>query len=415
MGMITGSLKIAYKVALRRKFFTFISLFAICFTLVVLNVSTAMLDASFGPSAPETNGARTVGIFSARLRGERSTQSGLAGYGLIDRYARDLPNVEELSIASSPSSSFSYPKGERMKIYARRTDGAYWRILDFRFLEGGPYSDADDRGGNLVAVINRSTRNRLFGDGPAVGRTFDLDGRDFRVVGVVDDVPMLRLISFSEAWVPTGSERTDYFKKDLVGGFMGIILARDPSDFPAIRAEFASRIQHAEIPDPDQFDTIQSSVATLLEFGASEVLDAEDGRGNSTLFLTILGIAMVLFMLLPTINLTNINMSRILERAPEIGVRKAFGASSSTLVGQFVVENVAITLAGSVAAFAISQGVMTALSSSGLIPYLDLTLNYRIFAYGTLAALVFGLLSGAYPAWRMSRLDPVAALTGGVR
>jgi putative ABC transport system permease protein len=415
MGMITSSLKIAYKVALRRKFFTFISLFAICFTLVVLNVATAMLDATFGPSSPETNGARTVGIFRARLKGEHSTQSGLAGYGLIDQYARDLPNVEEMSIASSPSSSFSYENGQRMKIYARRTDGAYWRILDFRFVEGGPFSDADDRGGNLVAVINRSTRTRLFGDAPAVGRTFDLDGRDFRVVGVVEDVPMARLISFSEAWVPTGSERTDYFKKDLVGGFMGIILARDAADVPAIRAEFESRIRSAELPEPDQYDTIQASVATLLEFGAAMALDSEDGRGNSTLFITVLGVVMVLFMLLPTINLTNINMSRILERAPEIGVRKAFGASSSTLVGQFVVENVAITLAGSVAAFAVSQGVMMALSSSGIMPYLDLSLNYRVFAYGTLAALVFGLLSGAYPAWRMSRLDPVAALKGGVR
>ena len=44
-------------------------------------------------------------------------------------------------------------------------------------------------------------------------------------------------------------------------------------------------------------------------------------------------------MLLPTVNLVNINLSRILERASEIGVRKAFGASSRTLVGQFVVEN----------------------------------------------------------------------------
>jgi putative ABC transport system permease protein len=120
-------------------------------------------------------------------------------------------------------------------------------------------------------------------------------------------------------------------------------------------------------------------------------------------------------MLLPTVNLTNINVSRILERAPEIGVRKAFGASSGALVGQFVVENVALTLAGSIAAFAISEAVMAAISSSGVIPYLDLSLNYRIFLYGTATALVFGVLSGVYPAWKMSRLDPVAALKGGVR
>ena len=47
-----------------------------------------------------------------------------------------------------------------------------------------------------------------------------------------------------------------------------------------------------------------------------------------------------LFLLLPTVNLVNLNVSRIMERASEIGVRKSFGASSWTLVGQFVVENV---------------------------------------------------------------------------
>ena len=46
-------------------------------------------------------------------------------------------------------------------------------------------------------------------------------------------------------------------------------------------------------------------------------------------------------MLLPAVNLVNLNVSRIMERASEIGVRKAFGASSRALVGQFVVENVA--------------------------------------------------------------------------
>ena len=50
-----------------------------------------------------------------------------------------------------------------------------------------------------------------------------------------------------------------------------------------------------------------------------------------------------MFVLLPTVNLVNINVSRILERASEIGVRKAFGASRRTLVAQFVVENVILT------------------------------------------------------------------------
>ena len=52
----------------------------------------------------------------------------------------------------------------------------------------------------------------------------------------------------------------------------------------------------------------------------------------------------LLFMLLPALHLINLNVSRIMERASEIGVRKTFGASSRSLVGQFVVENVLLTL-----------------------------------------------------------------------
>ena len=122
-----------------------------------------------------------------------------------------------------------------------------------------------------------------------------------------------------------------------------------------------------------------------------------------------------LFMLLPTVNLININVSRIMERASEIGVRKAFGASSWTLVGQFVVENVLLTLVGGVIGFLGSWLVLQTFTRSGLIPYAEFNLNYRIFLYGLATAIFFGLFSGVYPAWKMSRLHPVQALKGGMR
>src|SRR6185295_18659181 len=79
----------------------------------------------------------------------------------------------------------------------------------------------------------------------------------------------------------------------------------------------------------------------------------------------------LLFMLLPAINLVNINLSRILERSSEIGVRKAFGATSGTLVGQFVVENVFLTLLGGLLGWILCAAALAVLNGSGLIPYAD--------------------------------------------
>jgi len=121
---------------------------------------------------------------------------------------------------------------------------------------------------------------------------------------------------------------------------------------------------------------------------------------------------MLLFMALPALNLINLNTGRILERSSEIGVRKAFGASSTTLVGQFVVESLVLSLLGGALGFALSGVVLGALNASGVIPYAELTLNLRIFFWGVAFSAAFGLLSGAYPAWRMSRLHPVEALRG---
>src|SRR6185436_9662511 len=101
----------------------------------------------------------------------------------------------------------------------------------------------------------------------------------------------------------------------------------------------------------------------------------------------------VLFMLLPAINLVNLNLSRILERSGEIGVRKAFGASGSTLVGQFVVESLVLSLFGGALGFLLSGLVLAALNASGAIPYAQLTLNLRVFLWGVAFSAVFGLLS----------------------
>ncbi len=419
--MIKNYIKIALKVLLRRKFFTFISLFGIGFTLVVLMVITALFDHIFGLQEPEINQDRTLGIHRVIITGDAGTTSAMAGYELLTDYLdiKTLPNVEKTSISSMFLPIVTYHNGQRYSLFKRSTDGAYWEIHNFNFLEGGPFTEEDNKNGNFVAVINESTKNKFYGDEPAYGKYFEVEGQRFRVIGVVKDVPILRIVPFSDIWVPYSTTKNFGMLQDegLAGLNVGLILAKDRSDFPAIKAEFRSRLDRIDMQKIDRYDEIITVPETFFE-SVARLAFGSGGRSfedSSDMLLVSLIVLIVLFMLLPTINLININMSRIMERASEIGVRKAFGASSGKLVGQFITENLILTLIGGMLGFIISHFVLMIINDSGIIPYADLHINIRIFIYGFLTTIFFGVFSGVYPAWKMSRMHPVEALREGLQ
>ena len=201
-----------------------------------------------------------------------------------------------------------------------------------------------------------------------------------------------------------------------MGGFIGMFLARSPADFAAIRQDFAARLKHVELPDPYKMCAARGrhpldSVAR--DFIARARPHVRPRRAGSWSFWRS---RRCLFMLLPALNLVNLNVSRILERASEIGVRKAFGASSGTLVGQFLVENVALTLVGGPSPWLSLRFILPARLPAEPRPLRRLSRSTTASSLYALAlAVVFGVLSGAYPAWKMSRLHPVEALKGGSR
>ena len=104
--MMTHYIVLAAKVLLRRKFFTFISLFAISFTLLVLMIATAALDHAFGAAAPESRQDRMLAVQSAWLFGPHNITGNSAGFKLFDQYARNLPGVERLSLFTRTFEAF---------------------------------------------------------------------------------------------------------------------------------------------------------------------------------------------------------------------------------------------------------------------------------------------------------------------
>lgn len=411
--MFKNYLITAYKVYTRRKLFTAINLLCITLTLMVLLVATALLQNAFFPRGVEGKSDRflQVGTLVGLGKGGQSIRTSPLGYKVIEKYLKPMTSVEMVAAVTGPQTVSVYQDDRVTELMLRRAEANYWNILDFEVLDGRVPSATDVEQGRFVAVLNASSARQLFPAANAVGQRLNIGGQQFEVIGVVADV--LQLNAFADIWVPVTTDPSSEYRSQTWGEFTALLLARSSVDLPAIQAEVAQIATQVQFDDPNEWDQAFMWADSKLDyfargmFGNQQV--AESGAGT---LLTLIGVLMLLFMLLPALNLVNLNTGRIMERSSEIGVRKAFGASSRTLVIQFVVENVLLCLFGGLLGLLGATATLYWLEHSGLIPYLKVDINFPVFFYGLIISVVFGLLSGVIPAWKMSRLHPVQALKG---
>ncbi|OWP62527.1 hypothetical protein CDA63_13540 [Hymenobacter amundsenii] len=415
--MFLSYLKIAWKVLLRRKFFTFISLFGISFTLMMLLVMYAMVDYSVGPQMPELRTDRLLFITRMQLfyRDGGQSNSGL-GYAFLDKYARTLRTPEKVSLSEHNFSTVAaYVGNQTLKLDLKRTDDVFWQVLNFDFVAGRPFNAQEERDAAHVVVVNESTARRYFGTSENVlGRVMELDAVRYRVVGVVSDVPLSRIQSYAEVWVPLSTTPANLRDPDYLGGYMAILLAPSAAEVDNVKAEFQQVVNRIPLPDPKQFKELRTRAHTLFASLIAHANGSSSADGASGLVVRVALALTLLFMLLPALNLINVNVSRTLERASEIGVRKAFGATTSALMRQFLIENIFLTLLGGLLGLGLAAGMLAFINSIHLIPYAQFALNGRVFGVALGLALVFGILSGVYPAYKMSKLQAAQVLKGEV-
>jgi putative ABC transport system permease protein len=312
-----------------------------------------------------------------------------------------------VGISSNSSGTNTYINGKKIAVSYKYTNAAYWDILEYDFLEGKPFNKAQVDDAEKVAVISEDMKNEYFGDIPSVtGKFIEADNVKYRVIGVVKNVPVTSYMTFSEIYLPYTVSKGDYKNKGYGGGYLGILLANSKDDLPKMHEEYEQMISRVPMESKD-YNKIYSHADSYI---AAYVDTGNESQSGVVLALTVISVFVFLFMLLPTLNLVNINITRIMERSSEIGVRKAFGASSRTLVYQFIVENIILTLLGGIIGFILSVIVIEIINSANLIPNLVLSVNLTVLGIGVLICLFFGLLSGVYPAWRMSKLNVVTAL-----
>ena len=407
--MLKNYFKIAIAVLRRRKFFTFISLFGISFTLTILLVLTAFIDKVVGDNYPDKKRDRSLYISRISQTGKNTMSSGPPSFYFLDHYVRAIKTPVTIAISSGFSGTNTYVNNKKIAVNYKFTNAEYWDVLDYDFLEGKAFNKQQVANADKVAVISADMKKEYFGDvATVVGQYIEADNVKYRVIGVVQNVPITSYMTYSDIYLPYTVAKDGGYKsnKSYGGGYFGILLANSKDDLDKIHNEYEQLVQRLP-PEQKMFDKVSSHADSYIR---SYVDTGDDRHSGVFIVVTAISIFAFILMILPTLNLVNINITRIMERSSEIGVRKAFGASSGTLVYQFIVENIILTLLGGAIGVILSFIVLQVINSAHLIANLELSINFMVLFIGLLVCLVFGLISGVYPAWRMSKLNVVTAL-----
>ena len=350
------------------------------------------------------------------------TNSSQLSYKAAKEIFMPLKTPEKISVMMENSNFASLPNNENLiKVKNKGVDTNYWKIFRFQFVKGKPFSDADFSSGLKVAVVAESLARNLFGTSDVVGQTVEYGFKPYRIVGVVKDVSYVLEDTHAQLWTPYSSiDGYDVIWDDR-GGMLGdiskiLILARQPSDFEAIRAEVNEKVR--------AFNA-QASDWKLSLLGQPDTRKVDIHRfwsnvGPDMKKIGIQNLLIVLLLLLvPAINLSGMNSTRMERRLGEMGVRKAFGASRSRLVNQVLTENLLLTGLGGLAGLLLSYLIIffskewildlgkqfsEAVPEGTSVDFsMGMLFNIKIFAIVLLACLIMNILSALVPVYRSLR------------
>lgn len=440
--MITNYIKMAWRVLGRKKFFTAISLFGISFTLGLLMVILAFFQNELGTDRPLTNKNDIITVHSFEMRknyvdtipeidtslvgGEevydttyryenvgQSTSNSNVSDNLFRDYFSNMNSVDVRTIYSVTQGVNIYHNGSKFALNILNTDPEYWEVIDHQLLEGRFMNQEDFDGARHVAVISDRTAIDFFGrSSGVVGEEMQIEDKSYEVIGVIPYAGKL-FPQYSPHIVLPYSTMNLGAQQHYFGYFNAMFLKNEGASLKSVKEELDQRASSVKLDHPDNKTGYEQSLvlrASHDEYFSQGIYYDEDEEKSASVVRWILLALLSFFVLLPTINLINLNVSRILERSSEIGVRKAFGADRSNIITQFIIENIVITLIGGFIGLVIAYFLIGLINNGGYLGDSVLYMTPKFFLWSLLVTLVFGVLSGLIPALRMSRLQIVNAL-----
>lgn len=283
-------------------------------------------------------------------------------------------------------------------IYIMGGDENYLAANGYDLLKGRAFSNRELEG-DMVCLVGEEIASKLYPNQNPINQPIQGYGKQFKIIGVIKNSGGVMggngsnrqmLIPLQTAYFNSGGKSLTYDISTLVptGGKFRQAMGEATGLFRLIRKDPVNK--------PESFEVVRSeSAAESLNSVAGILRSAGFGVG----FITLLGAA---------IGLMNIMMVSVTERTREIGIRKALGATPAIIRQQFLFEAVLICLLGGFGGIILGIGigniVASAISDAGfIIPWMWVIM-------GVISCVVVGVVSGYWPAYKASRLDPIESL-----
>ncbi len=271
----------------------------------------------------------------------------------------------------------------------------YLQIRSWNMADGAMFTDADVRSLAKVAVIGQTVVDQLFPNEDAVGETIRVRDIPFKVVGVLE----------AKGFNLFGRDQDD------------VVVIPYSSHMKRIsrRTHFNSIIVQAE--SAGAIEQVQQDITELLmqrrrgkepDFTVRTQLEvAQMATATSKTMSVLLGAIASVSLIVGGIGIMNIMLVSVTERTREIGIRMAVGARGRDILVQFLIEAVTLSAIGGIIGIGLGIATSHIVASSTGWPILT-PVSWIVVA--SVSSALVGVVSGFYPAWKASQLDPIEAL-----
>tara|TARA_B100001741_G_scaffold302011_1_gene290741 strand:- start:2099 stop:3310 length:1212 start_codon:yes stop_codon:yes gene_type:complete len=316
---------------------------------------------------------------------------------MLPEYVEKIKERSNYAIAVAPvmqrGASLSYEDKEtRTEIFG--TNEEYMSTISTDIANGRFFTRNEDRSGSRVVVIGDGISEAFFGDQDPIGEYIKIDKMKFRVIGVLEKQgKFLGLFSVDkQAILPFGAYKRIFSRR----GWMRLSVKVPPDKLEEGLDEITSVMRHIRGLRPNEKNDFAINQTKAFEAQYNTLKIAIGGTG---VFITLLS------LIVGGIGIMNIMFVSVKERTREIGVRKAIGATSGMIMGQFLMEAVTICL------FAGSIGIFLAYVISFFINmFFPSTLPLGLSIFAMLMSMMVGIVSGLIPSYRAAKLDPIESL-----